>query len=78
MTKVQKHFRLQHALDEPLMEKIAEANSIYGIEWIKIAPSREDLLVEYDASRLRAPDVESALQRAGIPVVEVSNAGGAV
>jgi hypothetical protein len=78
MTKVQKHFRLQHALDESLMEKIAEANSIYGIEWIKIAPSREDLLVEYDASRLRAPDVQAALERAGIPVVEVVNAGGAV
>jgi hypothetical protein len=73
MTKVQKHFRLQRALDEPLMEKIADANSLYGIEWIKIAPSGEDLLVEYDATRLRAPDVESALQRAGIPVSEVWN-----
>jgi hypothetical protein len=73
MTKVQKHFRLQRALDESLMQQIAAANSIYGIEWIKIAASREDLLVEYDASRLRAPDVESALQRAGIPVVEVLN-----
>jgi hypothetical protein len=78
MTKVQKHFRLQHALDEPLMEKIAGANSIYGIERIRIAPSREDLLVEYDASRLRAPDVESALQKFGIPVIEIINAGGAV
>jgi hypothetical protein len=73
MTKVQKHFRLQRALDDSLMQQIAAANSIYGIEWIKIAASREDLLVEYDASRLRAPDVESALQRAGIPVVEVLN-----
>jgi hypothetical protein len=68
MTKVQKHFRLQRALDEPLMEKIAGANAIYGIEWIKIAPSREDLLVEFDATRLRTPDVEAALQRYGIPV----------
>jgi hypothetical protein len=25
--------------------------------------------VEYEASRLRAPDVESALLRAGVPVV---------
>jgi hypothetical protein len=78
MTKVQKHFRLQRPLDEALMEKIAEANSIYGIEWIKIAASREDLLVEYDASRLLAPEVESALERAGIPVADVVNAGGAV
>jgi hypothetical protein len=78
MTKVQKHFRLQRPLDEPLMEKIAGANSIYGIEWIKIAPSREDLLVEFDATRLRAPDVEAALEHCGIPVSEIVNAGGAV
>ncbi|HVW87546.1 MAG TPA: hypothetical protein VHB50_22820 [Bryobacteraceae bacterium] len=74
MTKVQKHFRLQRTLDEPLMERIADAHAIYGIERIMIAPSREDLLVEYDASRLRAPEVESALQRAGVPVIDVVNA----
>jgi len=54
MTKVQKHFRLQRPLDEALMEQIADAHSIYGIETIKIARSREDLLVEFDASRLQA------------------------
>ena len=70
MTKVQKHFRLQRPLDEPLMEQIAGANSIYGIERIRIA-SPEELVVEYDASRLRAPEIESALERAGIPVTEV-------
>ncbi len=74
MTKVQKHFRLQRALDETLMQQIADANSLYGIEWIRIEASRQDLLVEYDASRLRTPDVEAALQRAGIPVAEVTNA----
>jgi hypothetical protein len=71
MTKVQKQFRLQRPLDEQLMESIADAHSIYGIERIRISPSREDLLVEYDASRLREPEVESALQHFGIPVAEV-------
>jgi hypothetical protein len=75
MTKVQKHFELQRPLDEPLMEQIAAANSIYGIERIQIAPSRKTLMVEFDASRLRDPDVESALQREGIPVVAVAPAG---
>ena len=70
MTKVQKHFRLERKLDETLMQQIADANSIYGIEWIRIAPSREELIVEFDASRLRTNDVEMALQRAGIPVVD--------
>lgn len=68
MTKVQRHFRLQRVIDEPLMERIAAANSIYGIERIQIAPSGDELMVEYDATRLRVPDVESALERAGIPV----------
>jgi len=73
MTKVQKHLRLERPLDEALMQQIADANAIYGIEHIRIAPSREDLLVEFDATRLRAGDVEAALRRAGIPVVEIVN-----
>jgi hypothetical protein len=71
MTKVQKHFRLQRPLDESLLEQIADANSIYGIERIVISPSREELMVEFDASRLRTTEVETSLQRAGIPVVAV-------
>jgi hypothetical protein len=71
MTKVQKHFRLQRPLDESLMQQIADAHSIYGIERIVIAPSREELMVEFDATRLRTIEVETALQRAGIPVEAV-------
>ena len=69
MTKVQKHFRLQRPLDESLMQQIADAQSIYGIERIQISPSREELTVEFDASRLCTIEVETALQRAGIPVI---------
>ena len=71
MTKVQKHFRLQRPLDDSLMEQIADANSIYGIERVRIAPSREELMVEFDATRVRTNDVEMALRRAGIPVVAI-------
>jgi allophanate hydrolase subunit 1 len=71
MTKVQRHFHLERTLDEALMQQIADANSLYGIEWIKVLPSREDLLVEFDATRLRSSDVEAALQRAGIPASAV-------
>jgi hypothetical protein len=71
MTKVQKYFRLQRPLDESLMQQIADANSIYGIERIQIAPGRDELMVEFDASRLRTSEVETALQRAGIPVISV-------
>jgi hypothetical protein len=74
MTKVQKHFRVQRPIDDAMMEQIAEVNSIYGIDRIVIAPSREELMVEYDATRLRAEGVESALQRAGVPVTGVVSA----
>ncbi len=53
------------------MEQLAHANSIYGIERIQVSPSRDELMVEYDATRLRVTEVESALQRAGIPVTGV-------
>jgi hypothetical protein len=69
MTKVQKHFRLERPLDEALIQQIADANSLYGIDRIQIAPSRTELTVEFDATRLRSADVEAALQRLGIPAV---------
>ncbi len=68
MTKVQIHFRLQHALDDALLERVSAAHSVYGILRVQIAPSRDTLTVEYDATRLRPAEVESALARAGIPV----------
>lgn len=71
MTKVQNHFRLQRPLDDSLLQQIAAANSIYGIERIQISPSRDELMVEFDASRLRATEVETALQRTGIPVIAI-------
>ena len=67
MTKVQKRFQLQKPLDEALMQQIADAHSIYGIERIVIGSSNQDLMVEFDATRLRAANVEAALQQAGIP-----------
>ncbi|MGA2575007.1 MAG: hypothetical protein ABSH24_03180 [Bryobacteraceae bacterium] len=68
MTKVQIDFHLQHALDDELMTRIAGAYSIYGIQKIRLAPSEDGLMVEYDATRLRPAEVHAALTRAGIPV----------
>lgn len=67
MTKVQKRFQLQKALDETLMQSIADAHSLYGIERIQLG-ANQDVLVEFDATRLRSSDVEAALRGAGVPV----------
>jgi hypothetical protein len=68
MTKVQWRFRLVRPLDERMMTQIVNAHTIYGIQRIQVAPSADEIMVEYDASRLKPADVEAALARAGIPV----------
>ncbi len=69
MTLVELSFRLQAPLDEKLTDALARVNSIYGIRHVKVAPSLDSILVEYDASRLQPPQVEAVLRRAGIDVV---------
>jgi len=68
MTKVQTRFRLQKPLDDSSLNHLAAANAIYGIHRLKLAPALDELLVEYDATRLRPAEVESALASAGIPI----------
>ena len=68
MTKVQTRFRLQKPLDDSSLNHLAAANAIYGIHRLKLAPALDELLVEYDATRLRPAEVESALAGAGIPI----------
>jgi allophanate hydrolase subunit 1 len=69
MTKVQVHFRLRKPLDDSMMARISDAHSIYGIQQVKVAPSLDSVMVEYDATRLRPAEVEAALTGAGIPVL---------
>jgi hypothetical protein len=68
MTKVQIRFRLENPLDAHTMPRIADAHSIYGIMRVQVAPSTQEIVVDYDASRLRTEDVGAALKRGGIPV----------
>jgi hypothetical protein len=69
MTRVQIEFQLQHPLDDELMNRIARAYTIYGIQKIQVAPKQDRLTVEYDATRLRPAEVQAALARSGIPVI---------
>jgi allophanate hydrolase subunit 1 len=57
-----------HPLNETLMARIAAAHSIYGIRRIQITSSCGSLMVEYDASRLTANEVEAGLASLGIPI----------
>jgi hypothetical protein len=68
MTQVQIHFRLQRPLNNTLLARIESVNVLYGIQRVRVAPSLDSLTVDYDATRLRPAEVESALAAAGIPI----------
>ena len=67
MTKVVTHFTLSRPLDETLMNRIADAHSLFGLQRVQLAPDLKDVIVEWDSSRLTPAQVDSALHRAGIP-----------
>jgi len=69
MTRVQIHFRLEKPLDDVLLQRLSDTSALYGIQRIKLAPAMDELMVEYDATRLRPQEVESALAGAGIAAV---------
>jgi hypothetical protein len=68
MTNVQVHFHLQRPLDNAMLASIERVHAVYGIQRVRIAPTMDGLTVDYDATRLRPAEVESALAAAGIPV----------
>jgi len=68
MTKVQIRFRLERPLDDMQLQRLGDAHTFYGIFHVKLHASLDGITVEYDASRLRPQEVESALAGAGIPV----------
>ena len=67
MTKVVTHFQLTRPLDEALMNRLADAHSLFGLELVQLSPDLKGVVVEWDASRLTLAQLDSALHRAGIP-----------
>ncbi|MCC7154278.1 MAG: hypothetical protein IT161_06870 [Bryobacterales bacterium] len=71
MTKVQARYRLTRPLDETLLEAVAGAHGIYGLQRIVLAGAGDAMTVEYDASRLTLKDVDNRLRGLGLPAVRV-------
>ena len=69
MTNVQTEFNLLRKIDDDDAEAIEKLHSYYGIQRIRIAPSLDQLTVNYDATRMSPADVTSVLARYGIPIV---------
>jgi hypothetical protein len=68
MTKVVTRFQLTRDLDETLMNRIADAHSLFGMLRVQLTPDMKGVVVEWDSSRLTSAQVDAALHGAGIPV----------
>lgn len=71
MTKVQLRFALTKPLEDALLPRIAAMHGQFGFCRVQLTPAMDQLLVEYDASRLTIEKVENALGRAGLPVQRI-------
>lgn len=69
MTKVQLRYDLMRPMDESMLEQIARVHGVYGMVRVQPNHTLDKLLVDYDASRLSAAEVETVLHQAGIPIV---------
>ena len=69
MTKVVTHFTLARALDQKLMNRIADAHSLFGLQRVQLSPDLKSVMVEWDSCRLTLAQVDAALQSAGIPAI---------
>jgi len=66
--EVQIRFHLRKPLEESDYHSIAAAHTTYGIQKITVAPSLEDLMVEYECHRLRPPKWRPPSPPPGIPI----------
>lgn len=68
MTKVQVRYDLTRPADENMMEQISRVHGVYGILRVVLAGTLDKLTIDYDATRLTPLEVETVLQKAGLPI----------
>lgn len=68
MTKLQTSFKLSRPLTGEDLKSIQHMHSVIGFFAVRIAPGGDELLVEYDYSRLTLNEVRGSLENNGIPI----------
>ncbi|HYO81426.1 MAG TPA: hypothetical protein VES20_08505 [Bryobacteraceae bacterium] len=68
MTKVQIEYKLVGPLSDAMLDRIARAHGIYGIDHVKLSPAGDRVIIQYDASRLSAKEVEKTMHDIGLAV----------
>ncbi len=70
MTFLKTRFHLTRALDEHDLNKFGVLSAVYGIRGL--AMDGDELVVEYDASRIHEAEALAAARRAGLPVAPLA------
>jgi hypothetical protein len=68
MTKVQLEYKLVRPLTDADAKAISDVHGSYGFYHVKLAPTLDKIMVDFDASRLTEKDVEAVLLRYGVPI----------
>lgn len=66
MTFLNTRYRLARSLTSEEIERTARLSTLYGIRGIDF--EGDDLVIEYDASRIHEAEVLAAVRQAGLPV----------
>lgn len=66
MTFLNTRYRLSRPLNAKELEKLGRLSTCYGIRSLSI--QEQDLVVEYDASRIHEAEVLAEIHSAGIPI----------
>ena len=67
MTKVQTTVKLARELKDAELTSLSHLHAVYGIFAARVLPSNE-LLIEYDASRLSPAEVRGTVEQHGLPI----------
>jgi hypothetical protein len=66
MTFLNTRYRLMKGLTPRELERLSRLSTVYGIRGLYLED--DDLIVEYDASRLHEAEVRAAIRRVGVNV----------
>jgi hypothetical protein len=69
MTKVDLNFRLRRPLGDDEIMRLGDLPKVYGLHRVRLDPGGQNLVVEFDATRLTPSDVEAELARVAIPIL---------
>ncbi|HEV2425140.1 MAG TPA: hypothetical protein VGZ29_09975 [Terriglobia bacterium] len=69
MTFLKTRYRTSRALTSEEIERSADLSTTYGIRGVDF--EGDDLVIEYDASRIHEAEVLAAVRRAGLPVAPI-------